>query len=414
MYLIPICAPILVEGERQLVTTDWKRSLELLRDSLEDRYGHLCVLAPSLPAERFEGSTQLESVDRETDGIELVPSIPADARARHYWLRDRARWKDQAASLASMAQVVHAGADNLFKPVMTSAWRLAVEWGIPTVFVQDTDIVLQERELAGDDRVRRLRAAIYGAVYERVVRDGVARSDLSLLKGRDLVARYGRFGQNVHEFHDTSHLTEHVVDASVVARRKERAGAGDALKLVYCGRFVERKGLAEGLEILGAAVRAGADATFDLIGDGPQRAELERRASELGLGERVRFLGSAVYGPELIERLADYDALFFTPTAEDTPRMIFDGYAAALPLVATDIAYARERADAENATVLLPRGDTEASGMRLAELANQRGVLLDLAGAAREAGLFHAADAWYARRAQWTFDAVERATRRVA
>jgi len=414
MYLIPICAPIFLAGERRLVTTDWKRSLELLRDSLEGRYGHLAVLAPSLPAERFEGTTALEPVSREHDGIELVPSIPADARTRHYWTKHRARWRDQASALASTAQVVHAGADNLFKPVMTSAWRLAVEWGIPTVFVQDTDVVLQERELAGDARRRRVRAAIYGAVYERVVRDGVARSDLSLLKGRDLVARYGRYGANVRAFHDTSHLTEHVVDAGVVERRRARAAAGDALRLVYCGRFVERKGLATAVEVLGRAVGRGADATLDLVGDGPQRAELARRASELGLGERVRFLGSAVYGPELIERLAGYDALFFTPTAEDTPRMIFDGYAAALPLVATDIAYARERADEEGAAALLPRGDPEAAGARLAPLARERGALLELAGAAREAGLFHAADAWYARRAGWTFDAVDRAKRRVA
>lgn len=414
MYLIPICAPILVEGERSLVTTDWKRSLELLRDSLEGRYGHLCVLAPSLPAERFEGSTALEAVELDVDGIELVPSIPADSRARRYWMHERARWRDQASALVSKAEVVHAGADNLFKPVMTSAWRLAVEWGVPTVFVQDTDIVLQERELAGDDRVRRLRAAIYGAVYERVVRDGVARSNLSLLKGRDLVARYGRYGTNVREFHDTSHLSDQVVDPQRLERRRERAAAGEALRLVYCGRFVERKGLARGLEILAEAARQGADVAFDLIGDGPQRPELERRVGELGLSDRVRFLGSAVYGPDLLERLAEYDALFFTPTAEDTPRMIFDGYAAALPLVATDIAYARERADAEGAAVLLPRGDVTAAGTRLAELASQRGILLDLASAAREAGAYHAADAWYRRRAAWTFDAVDRAGRRVA
>lgn len=414
MYLIPICAPILIAGERHLVTTDWKRSLELLRDSLEDRYGHLVVLAPSLPAERFEGSTALEAVDRDADGIELVPSIPADSRARTYWLRDRSRWMGQVEQQVSVARVVHAGADNLFKPVMTSAFRFATHWGVPTVFVQDTDVVLQERELAGDDPARRLRAGIYGRLYERVVRDGVARADLSLLKGRDLVQRYGRYGHDVREFHDTSHLAEQVVGAEAIERRRERASSGAPLRLVYCGRLVERKGLGNGLDVLASAVRQGADVTFDVIGDGPQRGELERRARELGIAGRVRFLGSAVYAPELIERLAAYDALFFTPTAEDTPRMIFDGYAAALPLVATDIAYARERAEAERAAVLLPRGDAQGGGTRLAELARKREVLLDLAAAAREAGVYHAADAWYRRRAQWTFEAVERVDRRAA
>ncbi|QDU83902.1 2-deoxystreptamine glucosyltransferase [Planctomycetes bacterium Pla163] len=414
MYLIPICAPILIEGERRLVTTDWKRSLELLRDSLEGRYGPLCVLAPSLPADRFEGSTALEELDVERDGIELVPSIAADIRARAYWLRERATWREQAAGLVSRAHVVHGGADNLFKPVMTTAWRLAAEWGVPTVFVQDTDIVLQERELAGDDRLRRLRAAIYGSLYERVVRDGVSRATLSLLKGRDLVQRYGPFGRNVREFHDTSHLSEHVVGEAVLERRREHAGSGAPLRFVYCGRFVERKGLHTAIELVAAAVRAGAAVTYDLVGDGPERARLEALVAERGLGEHVRFLGTAVYGPELIARLGAYDGLLFTPSAEDTPRMIFDGYAAGLPLVATDIAYARERADAEGATVLLPRSDAARGAQILAELAADRSRLLALGAAARAAGEYHAADAWYARRARWTFEAVDAAGRAAA
>jgi glycosyltransferase involved in cell wall biosynthesis len=414
MYLLPIQAPLFVDGERRLVTTDWKRSLELLRDSLGGRYGPLCVLAPSLPVERAPSAALLEELSLGRDGIEAVASIPADVRTRHYWLTHHRQWREQAESLVARADVVHAGADNLFKPLMSTAWRLAVEAGVPTVFVQDTDIVLQERELAGDDALRVVRARVYGAVYERVVRSGVARSTLSLLKGRDLVQRYGPWGDNVREFHDTSHLSEHVVGDGVIAERRARAARGLPLRFVYCGRFVERKGLATSVELVARARALGANVELHLIGDGQQRAALESLARERGVAAHVHFHGPATYGPELIARLATYDALLFTPSAEDTPRMIFDAYAAGLPLVATDIAYVRERAEAEHAAVVVPRADHERAAQEIAALAADRTRLLALAPHALAAGRFHAADVWYARRAQWTFEAVENARRRAA
>jgi glycosyltransferase involved in cell wall biosynthesis len=364
--------------------------------------------------ERAPSAALLEELSLGHDGIEAVASIPADVRTRHYWLTHHRQWRAQAESLVARADVVHAGADNLFKPLMSTAWRLAVEAGVPTVFVQDTDIVLQERELAGDDALRVVRARVYGAVYERVVRSGVARSTLSLLKGRDLVQRYGPWGANVREFHDTSHLSEHVVSDGVIAARRERATRGLPLRFVYCGRFVERKGLATSVELVARARALGANVELHLIGDGQQRTELETLARERGVATHVHFHGPATYGPELIASLATYDALLFTPSAEDTPRMIFDAYAAGLPLVATDIAYVRERADAEHAAVVVPRADHEGAAREIAALASDRTRLLALAPHALAAGRFHAADVWYARRAEWTFEAVENARRRAA
>ncbi len=122
----------------------------------------------------------------------------------------------------------------------------------------------------------------------------------------------------------------------------------------------------------------------------------------------MRLLGSAVYGAELLRRLADYDALLFTPLAEDTPRMIFDGYAAALPLVAYDIDYVRERAESEHATVLLASGDVDGAAEKLVQLSRDRSTLRPLAVAARRAAEFNAAENWYRRRAEWTVEAYER------
>ena len=54
VYLIPITVPIYLDGKRRLIATDWKRALELLRDSHGGRYGPLCVAAPHAPANESE------------------------------------------------------------------------------------------------------------------------------------------------------------------------------------------------------------------------------------------------------------------------------------------------------------------------------------------------------------------------
>jgi glycosyltransferase involved in cell wall biosynthesis len=108
-----------------------------------------------------------------------------------------------------------------------------------------------------------------------------------------------------------------------------------------------------------------------------------------------------------LAELASYDALLFTPLAEDTPRMIFDGYAAGLPLLGYGVEYVREREAEDRAARSTAVGDTAAAAQLLLSMDRDRTLLAALARRAHEAGLYHAADAWYRRRADWTAAAVD-------
>lgn len=408
MYLVPIHVPIYLSGESRYLTTEWKRSLLLLRDSFGGFFGDLVVVAPCSELTGAVPAQALERGDGE-DGIRLVPSIPYEHRARNYWLKYRRAWMLDCLPEIDKAAVVHSGLDDVFRPMAFHAWEWAARRGKMTVFVQDTDIVRQTQELmARASRWEKPKQWAYGRIFERWVRIGVSRAELSLLKGRSLLDRYGKYARSARDFHDTSYVTEQIVQAEHVRHRTAGLMSRDHVRYVYCGRFVARKGVDDSIRIVAEARRRGASLTLDLIGDGPQRPELERLVEELGLRGPVRFLGSLPYDQALLAKLAEYDALLFTPPAEDTPRMIFDGYAAGLPLVATGIAYVLERSDAENATVVLPRGDVVGGARILADLDQERSRLTELAGKAREAAFYHAADRWYARRAEWTLETYER------
>ncbi|MGH7215499.1 MAG: glycosyltransferase [Tepidisphaeraceae bacterium] len=411
MYLVTIHVPTYTDGpDRLSVATDWYRSLVLLRDSFSGRFGTLAVLAPSLPVTENRSAQKLHEVNESRDGIRLIPSFDNRARARTYWIGGaRKRWKADLARHASAADVVHAGVGDVYRPIGFDGFRAGLAFGKTTVFVQDTDIVLQNQELSrGQGLYWRCRTKLYSAAYARLVRSGVARADVSLLKGTTLLKRYGGYAKNAKVFHDTSYSRAEIVGRDAVAERIRTQQSGRAMRFVYCGRFIPRKGIDHGIRIVRAARDLGADVGFDLIGEGPQQTELTSLVNELGVRQHVRFLGSVPYGPELIRRLATYDGLLFTPLAEDTPRMIFDGYAAALPLVAYDIEYVKERAAEERATFDLPRNDVKTSAERIAKLAKNRGQLTELTNAAHAAAETHCAESWYRRRAEWTIEAHER------
>jgi glycosyltransferase involved in cell wall biosynthesis len=409
MYLVTIQVPIYVHGGERLLATDWRRSLMLLRDSFDGRFGRIQVVAPSLDAKGAQSDQLLEPM-RDSDDIELYPSFRWDGSLRDFWRQDVRTWHRDIAALLPTADVVHGGFCDVYRPLDYIGFLSALHADKPTVFVQDTDQVQQETELSrGAPLPRRALGRTYAEIFERCVRFGVKHASLSLLKGRALHARYGQYAKNAHNFHDTSFFSSEVVELPRLQQRiRSLLEQPRPLRLVYCGRLEARKGVDHSIDAIGRARAAGARVTLDIIGDGPDRGALERKAATLELSQVVKFHGRRVYGPQLLADLASYDALLFTPLAEDTPRMIFDGYAAGLPLLAYGIEYVREREAEDGAARSVPPRDIAAMGNLLCVLDREREQLAKLALRAREAAVYHSADAWYRRRAEWTYEAAAR------
>jgi glycosyltransferase involved in cell wall biosynthesis len=299
--------------------------------------------------------------------------------------------------------------EDVYRPINFAGHWEAVRAGTTTVFVRDTDTVTQVRDRARDEGLgRKIEARAYGCVFDQFMRYGVKTASLSLLKGRSLYDRYAQRAKNPQLFHNTSFLARDIKSQGEIRARLEGGRADRPLRLVYCGRLIARKGIDVALRAVAEAKRRKATVTFDIIGDGPERAPLKKLASELELGETITFYGAREYNKALLNELGKYDILLFTPSIEDTPRMIFDGYAAGLPLLGTDIDYIRERIEEERAGWVLPRGSVGAIAEKIVDIDRDRSLLHNPTWAAWEAAHYHAADEWYRRRAEWTVEAYER------
>lgn len=395
MYLVIIHVPAYMKGNQAYLSTDWNRSLNLLKESLNDRFGELVVLCPAVPYGDEQAEQNLEKTD-----IRVIPSIDPRGRALDYWRHKRQQWLKDVKHWVGQADVVHAGMDQVWKPIMFEGFVEGVTQKKTTLFVGDMDIASQLIELSKNAGLStRMKNFVVSKILEQAIRWAVGKADLSLLKGKQLMNRYARFAKNAKEFHDTSYFNKDVITKDDLNQRLERLKNKSQLNLVYAGRFEWRKGLHKSLEFL-----ANADSSIylDLIGSGTEKSALEREVERLGLSKRVRFLGTMDYGIPFFKKLSEYDGLLFTPVAEDTPRMIFDGFAAGLPLISTPIPYTEEVINHSGAGQLFETSDD------LTKIAKNRDNLVKFSNLAREEALKQSADYWYAKRTQWTIEAYDK------
>lgn len=108
----------------------------------------------------------------------------------------------------------------------------------------------------------------------------------------------------------------------------------DAADFVFVGELRQLKGIQVLAEALVGVKRAdGSPATLVMAGDGPDRAELEARIAQLGLGGRVTLPGAQPARPTFARgRVAVVPSL-----AESLPYVVLEAAAAQLPVIATRV-----------------------------------------------------------------------------
>jgi teichuronic acid biosynthesis glycosyltransferase TuaC len=120
--------------------------------------------------------------------------------------------------------------------------------------------------------------------------------------------------------------------------------------LITPGHLIPRKGQ----EVALAALEQIPAARLLLVGDGPDRAKLERIARQHGLTDRVRFLGARPHA-ELPALLASADVTVLPTDAEGLANVWVESLACGTPVVTCDVGGARDVVDRPEAGRLVPR-----------------------------------------------------------
>lgn len=131
------------------------------------------------------------------------------------------------------------------------------------------------------------------------------------------------------------------------------SGSEGEVRFLFVGRLSPLKGLGEVIMALGGLK----DMPWRLYvaGDGPMRGEWEGLARQLGISERVQFLGFVSHPEEL---MAQASCLLFPSRQEGMGRVLMRAISMGMPVLASDIPAIRELL-LGSASGLVPPGDAD-------------------------------------------------------
>jgi glycosyltransferase involved in cell wall biosynthesis len=171
---------------------------------------------------------------------------------------------------------------------------------------------------------------------------------------------------------------DEVTASDDVADEVRDARAAGAFVVGYVGQLIGRKRVDTLIDAF-AAMHV-PDKRLFVVGDGPDRTALERRAHEAGLGGQVTFTG---FRDDRLSLLRGFDAIVLPSLLEGIPRCLMEAMAAGVAMVATDIEGTRELVEHQTTGLLFPPGQAAMLAAHLDTLAGDPDLRDRLVRAAR-------------------------------
>jgi glycosyltransferase involved in cell wall biosynthesis len=162
-------------------------------------------------------------------------------------------------------------------------------------------------------------------------------------------------------------VTVSMVDEDEIAPPRSGDGGEPGFTALSVGRLETEKNPLLLADIL-AGLRA-VDARWRLVvaGEGPMRAELEERLASLGVADAADLLGYVPVDAGLHDLYRSADFFLHVSWTEGLPQVLFEAFAARLPIVATAVGGVPDAAG--DAALLVPPGDAGAAVEALVRMA---------------------------------------------
>jgi len=163
---------------------------------------------------------------------------------------------------------------------------------------------------------------------------------------------------------------------------RNRRGWQDDKVLISIGRLAPEKNWDMLLKAAATVIHSHHDLRLVLIGDGPQKADLENLASTLGIAGQVTFMGQLLF-TEVPIYLKSADIFGFTSLTETQGLVTMEAMAAGLPIVAVDASGTRDIVDHGKQGFLVPN-DSDALAASIIQLLESHEMMQQFSFRAQE------------------------------
>lgn len=163
------------------------------------------------------------------------------------------------------------------------------------------------------------------------------------------------------------------IDCEKLTYSKRAVPQGESTRVLTIGRLVEKKGIAYAIEAIARVVASGRNVTYDVVGDGVLRGNLDRLIEERGMQDHIRLLGRKNH--EEVIRLSQLAHIMIAPSItaadgdeEGIPNVLKEAMALGLPVISTTHSGIPELVEDGTSGFLVPERDAVALADRLSYL----------------------------------------------
>lgn len=342
--------------------------------------GHEVVIVPERPALRDPASERVQ----QSGLMERVIRHPAISTRLSVWVKDFATLtRGLAVSKGGIARVVRGGVFDGRASIKTMFWAMRL------LRTEGVDIVHSHFGPSALFAVAARRANLLSAPIVATVHG----SDVTTLPNRGRGDMYRRGFQEVEALTvGSAFIAEKIIqlgapqskvqlipqgiDTRTFFWRRRVRPDNRTFTLLTVARLVEVKGVDYAVRAVAAASTHISGLRYLIVGDGPERIRLERLANQLGIHDRVTFLG-AQNGDAVLAAYDRSDAFMLSGvqtaagTAEGQGLAVLEAMATGLPAIVSNVGGLPESVRHDVTGFLVAERDVQGLAHRVVELASQ-------------------------------------------
>jgi glycosyltransferase involved in cell wall biosynthesis len=212
----------------------------------------------------------------------------------------------------------------------------------------------------------KLPAKIRAYISEKLNRWCVNKTDLAIFTQEEYKQSLLTKNQNKGHIIHASWIDDENVISEAHAKatwQKKRSSSTQELKILMPGRLVANKGVLVLLDAMKILEKKNIPIKLDILGEGELFAECQKVSQSLQ-NTQIRMLGTLPYNSEFFNLLQNYHGIIVPTISGEQPRIAYDAYSQAVPILGSDTAGMRDCVQQNKTGILVKPNDPVA----LAEL----------------------------------------------
>jgi len=126
-----------------------------------------------------------------------------------------------------------------------------------------------------------------------------------------------------------------ILDVAEAEKSWQQKVNSPALKILFAGRLLPEKGVLVLLEAMRKLSASGCKLELSILGKGELLESCQQAQEQIDGDVKVSLLGTVSYGEEFFKVLREYHAVIIPSISDEQPRLVFDAYSQAVPVLAS-------------------------------------------------------------------------------